>query len=175
MQCRPTATAASRADPERLVAAAAGPLYGYEAVNVEAQERDPHSLLNWMRRMLALRRKHRAFGRGTLRFLFPGNRKIPAYLREYDDVHILCVANLSRAPQAVELDLSAFNGRVPVEMMGATPFPAIGTLTYLLTLPPYGFYWFVLSDEAQPPPGTWRLPNRCPTSHARAAEQGARS
>ncbi|CAG9171299.1 maltose alpha-D-glucosyltransferase [Cupriavidus pampae] len=146
----------SHADPERLVLPPLqGPLYGYEAVNVEAQNRDPHSLLNWMRRMLALRRQHRAFGRGTLRFLFPGNRKILAYLREYDGEHILCVANLSRAPQAVELDLSAFAGRVPVEMLGATPFPAIGQLTYLLTLPPYGFYWFVLSDNAQPP--SWHV------------------
>ncbi|CAG2134163.1 maltose alpha-D-glucosyltransferase [Cupriavidus plantarum] len=146
----------SHADPERLVLPPLqGPLYGYEAVNVEAQNRDPHSLLNWMRRMLALRRQHRAFGRGTLRFLFPGNRKILAYLREYDGEHILCVANLSRAPQAVELDLSAFAGRVPVEMLGATPFPAIGQLTYLLTLPPYGFYWFVLSEDAQPP--SWHV------------------
>ncbi|WP_454737872.1 maltose alpha-D-glucosyltransferase [Cupriavidus necator] len=153
----------SHADPERLVLPTLqGPLYGYEAVNVEAQARDPHSLLNWMRRMLALRRKHQAFGRGTLRFLFPGNRKILAYLREYEDEHILCVANLSRAPQAVELDLSAFNGRVPVEMMGATPFPAIGTLTYLLTLPPYGFYWFVLSDEAQPPSWHVEAPEQMP-------------
>jgi len=157
----------SHADPERLVLPPLqGPLYGYEAVNVEAQSRDPHSLLNWMRRMLALRRKHRAFGRGTLRFLFPGNRKILAYLREYqderEDEHILCVANLSRAPQAVELDLSAFNGRVPVEMMGATPFPAIGTLTYLLTLPPYGFYWFVLSEDAQPPAWHVATPEQLP-------------
>ncbi|MBF6987901.1 MULTISPECIES: maltose alpha-D-glucosyltransferase [Cupriavidus] len=153
----------SHADPERLVLPPLqGPLYGYEAVNVEAQARDPHSLLNWMRRMLALRRKHRAFGRGTLRFLFPGNRKILAYLREYEGEHILCVANLSRAPQAVELDLSTFNGRVPVEMMGATPFPAIGTLTYLLTLPPYGFYWFVLSDEAQPPSWHVEAPEQMP-------------
>ena len=82
------------------------PLYGYEAVNVEAQSRDPHSLLNWMRRMLAVRRQHRAFGRGTLRFLYPKNRKILAYLREYEDETILCVANLARSPQAVELDLS---------------------------------------------------------------------
>lgn len=142
----------SHADPERLVLPPLqGPLYGYEAVNVEAQSRDTHSLLNWMRRMLALRRQHRAFGRGSFRFLFPGNRKILAYLREYEGEHILCVANLSRAPQAVELDLSEFAGRVPVEMLGATPFPAIGQLTYLLTLPPYGFYWFVLSNEAQPP------------------------
>jgi maltose alpha-D-glucosyltransferase/alpha-amylase len=153
----------SHADPERLVLPPLqGPLYGYEAVNVEAQARDPHSLLNWVRRMLALRRKHRAFGRGTLRFLFPGNRKILAYLREYEDEHILCVANLSRAPQAVELDLASFNGRVPVEMMGATPFPAIGTLTYLLTLPPYGFYWFVLSEEAQPPAWHVTAPEQMP-------------
>ncbi|CAG9178908.1 maltose alpha-D-glucosyltransferase [Cupriavidus respiraculi] len=146
----------SHADPERLVLPPLqGPLYGYEAVNVEAQTRDPHSLLNWMRRMLALRRQHRAFGRGTFRFLFPGNRKILAYLREFEGEHILCVANLSRAPQAVELDLSAFEGRVPVEMLGATPFPAIGQLTYLLTLPPYGFYWFVLSEEARPP--SWHV------------------
>ncbi|TWG88458.1 maltose alpha-D-glucosyltransferase/alpha-amylase [Cupriavidus gilardii J11] len=146
----------SHADPERLVLPPLqGPLYGYEAVNVEAQSRDTHSLLNWMRRMLALRRQHRAFGRGGFRFLFPGNRKVLAYLREYEGEHILCVANLSRAPQAVELDLSEFAGRVPVEMLGATPFPAIGQLTYLLTLPPYGFYWFILSSEAQPP--SWHV------------------
>ncbi|MCZ7009918.1 alpha-glucosidase C-terminal domain-containing protein, partial [Salmonella enterica] len=81
----------SHADPERLVLPPLqGPLYGYEAVNVEAQSRDTHSLLNWMRRMLALRRQHRAFGRGSFRFLFPGNRKILAYLREYEGEHILC-------------------------------------------------------------------------------------
>jgi maltose alpha-D-glucosyltransferase/alpha-amylase len=142
----------SRADPERLpLPALMGPLYGYEAVNVEAQQRDPHSLLNWTRRMLATRRQTRAFGRGTLRFLFPGNRKILAYLREYEETAILCVANLSRAPQPVELDLSAMNGRVPVELLGGTPFPAIGELPYLLTLPPYGFYWFELSKVASPP------------------------
>ncbi|OZI61081.1 maltose alpha-D-glucosyltransferase [Bordetella genomosp. 11] len=142
----------SRADPERLpLPALMGPLYGYEAVNVEAQQRDPHSLLNWTRRMLATRRQTRAFGRGTLRFLFPGNRKILAYLREYEDTTILCVANLSRAPQPVELDLSSLNGRVPVELLGGTPFPAIGELPYLLTLPPYGFYWFELSAVASPP------------------------
>jgi maltose alpha-D-glucosyltransferase/alpha-amylase len=142
----------SRADPERLpLPALMGPLYGYEAVNVEAQQRDPHSLLNWTRRMLTTRRQTRAFGRGTLRFLFPGNRKILAYLREYEDTAILCVANLSRAPQPVELDLSSLNGRVPVELLGGTPFPAIGELPYLLTLPPYGFYWFELSSVASPP------------------------
>jgi maltose alpha-D-glucosyltransferase/alpha-amylase len=142
----------SRADPERLpLPALMGPLYGFEAVNVEAQQRDQHSLLNWTRRMLVTRRQTRAFGRGTLRFLFPGNRKILAYLREYEDTTVLCVANLSRAPQPVELDLSTMNGRVPVELLGGTPFPAIGELPYLLTLPPYGFYWFELSTSASPP------------------------
>jgi maltose alpha-D-glucosyltransferase/alpha-amylase len=128
-----------------------GPLYGYEAVNVEAQQRDPHSLLNWTRRMLAQRRQTHAFGRGTLRFILAGNRKILAYLRQWNDTIILCVANLSNAAQPVELQLQAFNGRVPVEMLGGTPFPAIGELPYLLTLPPYGFYWMDLSADAAPP------------------------
>jgi maltose alpha-D-glucosyltransferase / alpha-amylase len=128
-----------------------GPLYGYEAVNVEAQQRDPHSLLNWTRRMLAQRRQTHAFGRGSLRFILAGNRKILAYLRQWNDTIILCVANLSNAAQPVELPLQAFNGRVPVEMLGGTPFPAIGELPYLLTLPPYGFYWMDLSADAAPP------------------------
>ena len=115
----------SRADPAGLVLPTMmDPLYGYEAVNVEAQTRDPHSLLNWMRRMLAIRRRHRAFGRGSLRFLYPKNRKVLAYLREYEDETILCVANVSRTPQAVELDLSELAGRVPVELSGGSLFPA---------------------------------------------------
>src|SRR5690554_5524913 len=142
----------SRADPERLpLPAIMGPLYGFEAVNVEAQQRDPYSLLNWTRKMLAKRQQTRVFGRGSLRFLFPGNRHILAYLREYDDVALLCVANLSDASQPVELDLSEMAGRIPVEVLGATSFPTIGELPYLLTLPPYGFYWFELSATAQPP------------------------
>ncbi len=146
----------SRVDPERLVLPSImGNLYGYEAVNVEAQARDAHSLLNWTRRMLAKRRQYQAFGRGTIRMLYPGNRQILAYLREHLDTTILCVANLSHAPQAVELDLGEFAGRVPVELTGGTPFPAIGQLTYLLTLPPYGFYWFELSTLASPP--SWHL------------------
>jgi len=153
----------SRADPERLpLPSLMGPLYGYEAVNVEAQQRDPHSLLNWSRRMLATRAKTQAFGRGTLRFLFPGNRNILAYLREHEDTTILCVANLSRASQPVELDLSSLKGRVPVELLGGTPFPAIGELTYLLTLPPYGFYWFDLSESASPPEWHATHPERMP-------------
>jgi maltose alpha-D-glucosyltransferase/alpha-amylase len=142
----------SRADPERLVLPPImSPLYGFEAVNVEVQRRDPHSLLNWTRRMLALRRQHRCFGRGGLEFLYPGNNKILAYLRRYEGETVLCVANLSKATQAVELDLTQFKGSVPVEMLGSSPFPTIGELSYLLTLPPYGFYWLLISDTAEPP------------------------
>lgn len=145
----------SKADPARLVLPPImDPLYGYEALNVEAQAADAHSLLNWTRRMLSLRGKHTAFGRGSLRFLTPGNRKILAYLREYDGETILCVANLSRLPQAVELDLSEFQGRVPIELTGMSPFPPIGQLTYLMTMPPYGFFWFQLVAEADGP--AWR-------------------
>ncbi|MGV6871875.1 maltose alpha-D-glucosyltransferase [Pseudochelatococcus sp. B33] len=147
----------SRADPEQLVLPPImDTLYGFEAVNVESQSRDPHSLLNWMRRLLTVRRRHSVFGRGTLRFLYPGNRKILAYLREHEDETLLCVANLSRSPQAVELDLGAFAGRIPVEMTGDSSFPPIGQLTYLLTLPPYGFYWFILVSEGELP--SWHEP-----------------
>jgi maltose alpha-D-glucosyltransferase / alpha-amylase len=147
----------SRADPAALVLPTImDPLYGHAAVNVEAQTRDPHSILNWTRRMLAVRRRHPALGRGTLTFLYPGNRKILAYLREYGDETLLCVANVAHSPQAVELDLSQFSGRVPVELNAGTPFPPIGELTYLLTLPPYGFYWFVLAKATDWP--AWHTP-----------------
>ncbi|NSZ18830.1 maltose alpha-D-glucosyltransferase [Agrobacterium vitis] len=147
----------SRADPARLVLPPLmDPLYGYEAVNVEAQSADAHSLLNWSRHMLALRRKFTAFGRGTLRFLSPANRKIIAYLREYEGEVLLCVANLSRLPQAVELDLAEFEKRIPIELTGMSAFPPIGQLTYLLTLPPYGFFWFKLSGETDADGPTWR-------------------
>ncbi|WP_374445779.1 putative maltokinase, partial [Stella sp.] len=147
----------SRADPASLVLPAImDPLYGYEAVNVEAQRRDPHSLLNWMRRMLAVRGQHPVFGRGRLAFLYPRNRKVLAYLRLDEGGTVLCVANVSRAPQAVELDLSEFAGRVPVELSAGSVFPPIGTLPYLLTLPPYGFYWFILTTEADRP--SWHVP-----------------
>jgi maltose alpha-D-glucosyltransferase/alpha-amylase len=147
----------SRADPAALVLPTLmDPLYGYETINVEAQMRDPHSLLHWMRRMLAVRRRHAAFGRGSLRFLYPKNRKVLAFLREHDGETILCVANVSRAPQAVEIDLSEFAGRMPVELNGGSVFPPIGKLTYLLTLPPYGFYWFILAAQSDPP--AWHTP-----------------
>src|SRR4029453_7948183 len=138
------------------------PLYGYETVNVEAQLRDRHSLLHWMRRMLAIRRRHAAFGRGTLRFLYPKNRKVLAFLREHDGEIILCVASVSRTPQAVELDLSELAGRVPVELSGGSLFPPIGQLTYLFTLPPYGFYWFVLAAQSEPPAWHTQAPEPMP-------------
>jgi maltose alpha-D-glucosyltransferase/alpha-amylase len=142
----------SRADPASLVLPPLmDPIWGYEAVNVEAQWRNPHSLLNWLRHMLVERNRHQAFGRGALRLLQPQNRKVLAYLREYDDDTILCVVNVSRSAQAVELELSEFSGRTPIELLGGTAFPLIGQLTYLLTLPPYGFYWFKLSKDAQAP------------------------
>ncbi|MBU9385498.1 maltose alpha-D-glucosyltransferase [Burkholderia gladioli] len=152
----------SRADPEQLVLPPVmGALYGFDAVNVEAQSRDPHSLLNWMRRILATRRATQVFGRGTLRFLRPENRKVLAYLRELPDATpVLCVANLSRASQAVELDLSEFAGSVPVEMTSDSPFPAIGELPYLLTFPPYGFLWFSLSPTGAEP--AWHRPHAEP-------------
>jgi maltose alpha-D-glucosyltransferase/alpha-amylase len=143
----------SRADPEQLVLPPVmGSLYGYDAVNVESQSRDPHSLLNWTRKMLTVRRGKQAFGRGAIRFLRPNNRKILAYLREVEgEPPILCVANLSRAPQAVELDLSEYAGSVPLEMTADSAFPPIGQLTYLLTFPPYGFLWFQLCPGNQRP------------------------
>jgi maltose alpha-D-glucosyltransferase/alpha-amylase len=142
----------SRADPQRLyLPPIMDPVYGYQAVNVEAQSRDPSSLLNWTRRILEVRKAYQAFGRGGLEFLHPGNRKILAYVRAYQDDSILCVVNLSRSAQPVELDLSRWRGRVPVEMMGRIPFPPIGELPYLLTLSSYGVYWFRLSPEAEVP------------------------
>jgi len=142
----------SRADPQRLfLPAIQDPIYGFEAVNVEAQARDPGSLLNWMRRMLAVRKTSRAFGRGKLTFLRAGNRKILAYLRELGDEAILCVANLGRSAQPVELDLKRYRGRVPVELLGRTPFPPVGDLPYLLTLPAHGFYWFRLAADVPVP------------------------
>jgi maltose alpha-D-glucosyltransferase/alpha-amylase len=151
----------SRADPASLVLPPImDPQYGYLSVNVETQAGDPHSLLNWTRRMLAVRKQSKAFGRGTLKMLSPSNRRILAYTREFtgeDGKHeiILCVANVSRSAQAAELDLSAYAGMVPVEMLGGNAFPPIGQLNFLLTLAPYGFYWFVLAAENQMP--SWHV------------------
>ncbi len=135
----------SRADWERLYSPVImDPVYGYQAVNVEAQNRLPTSLLNWMKRLIAVRKRYHAFGRGTIRFLHPDNTKVLAYLREYDGEILLCVVNLSRFAQFAELDLSEFEGLHPVELMGETRFPDIGTLPYLLTMGPHAFFWFRL-------------------------------
>src|SRR5690606_37241302 len=102
------------------------------------------SLLWWMRRIINLRLQFNAFGRGSFEMLTPDNSKVLAYLREYDGQTLLVVANLSRYTQAVSLDLGRFRGQVPIELFGQSQFPAIGELPYLLTLGPYGFYWFQL-------------------------------
>ena len=142
----------SRADPQRLyLPPIQDPIYGFEAVNVEAQAREPGSLLAWTRRLLAVRSSSQAFGRGRFTMLHPGNRKVLAYLREHEDDVVLCVANVSRVAQAVELDLHAWKGRVPVEMMGRNAFPPVGELPYLLTLPGHEFFWFRLALDVEPP------------------------
>ncbi|HUF24450.1 MAG TPA: maltose alpha-D-glucosyltransferase [Vicinamibacterales bacterium] len=141
----------SKADPARLYAPPImDPVYGYQAINVEAQERSPSSLLNWMKRMIALRKQHHVFSRGSIEFLPAANRKVLSYIRRFDDDVVLCVANLSRTVQPVELNLAAYDGWTPVEMLGQTAFPRIGELPYFLTLHGYGFYWFKL--ERQPAP-----------------------
>ncbi|WP_175649704.1 maltose alpha-D-glucosyltransferase [Pseudomonas sp. Marseille-P9899] len=151
----------SRADPARLVLPPImDPQYGYQTINVESQIEDPHSLLNWNRRLLAVRKQQKAFGRGTLKMLAPNNRRILAYLREFtgpDGVSetVLCVANVSRAAQAVELDLAPWVDRVPVEMLGGCAFPPIGHLPFMLTLAPYGFYWFLLAPKDSMP--SWHV------------------
>ncbi len=135
----------SRADWAKLYSPVImDPVYGYTAVNVEAQSRTPTSLLNWMKRMIAVRRRYKAFGRGSIRFLHPENQKVLAYLREYDNETLLCVVNLSRFVQYAELDLSEFAGWQPVELIGEIRFPQIGDLSYLLTFGPHAFYWFRL-------------------------------
>ena len=143
----------SRADPARLYAPTImDPVYGYEAVNVEAQSRSLSSLLSATKRLIAVRKSTLAFGRGTMEFIRPENRSVLCYVRRYQDQVILCVANLSRSAQATELDLSAFEGRIPLEMLGRTRFPPIGETPYMITLAPYGFYWFELQERDKSEP-----------------------
>ena len=143
----------SRAVPAKLYSPVImDPVWGYEGLNVEAQQSDPSSLLSWMRNMIALRKLFQVFGRGTLAFLNPTNRKILAYIREYQNERVLCVANLSRFAQPVELDLAAYAGMVPVEMLGYVEFPRIRTTAYPLTVGPYGFLWLELQPSPEPVP-----------------------
>jgi len=140
----------SRADPAALyLPPIMDSVYGFSAVNVEAQSRSLSSLLSWTKRLIAVRKSTRVFGRGTLTFVRPANRAVLAYVRQLGDEAILCVANMSRSAQAVELDVSAWKGRVPEEMLGRADFPPIGDLPYLITLPPYGFFWFLLKPKAE--------------------------
>ncbi|MCX7700256.1 MAG: maltose alpha-D-glucosyltransferase [Gemmataceae bacterium] len=139
----------SRANPQRLfLPVIIDPEYHYEAVNVDAQQNNTNSLLWWMKWLIALRKRHRAFGRGSLEFLHPANRKVLAYLRCHDGETILVVANLSRFVQPVELDLGRFPGATPIELFGQNPFPVIGKDPYPLTLGPHSFLWFVLQPQA---------------------------
>jgi maltose alpha-D-glucosyltransferase/alpha-amylase len=139
----------SRADPARLYSPPiSDPVYGYQGVNVEAQQRSQSSLLNWMKRLIGVRKQNPVFGRGDIHFLHPTNQKVLAYTRQYQGQHVLIVNNLSRFVQPVELDMSHYKGAVPVEMIGKTPFPPIGDLPYFITLAPHGFYWFRLDMPA---------------------------
>ena len=149
----------SRANPQQLyLPVIADPEYHFTAVNVENQQRNPHSLLWWIKRLLALRESTRAFGHGSFEFLLPDNRKALAYLRRHGEDTILVVANLSRFSQPVEIDLSPFQGALPVEMFGHTAFPRIGAAPYVLTLSPHAFHWFRLQPpdaSPAPPPPAW--------------------
>jgi maltose alpha-D-glucosyltransferase / alpha-amylase len=141
----------SRTEPARLYAPVImDSVYGYEAINVESQERSPFSLLHWMKRMIALRRQHPVFGRGSLQFIQTWNRKVLVYVRRHEQDIIVCVANLSRTVQPAEVPLAQFAGLTPVELLGQTEFPRIGEQPYFLTLAPYGFYWFQLRESVVP-------------------------
>src|SRR5947208_15323597 len=139
----------SRADFAQLYSAPLmDPVYGYQALNVEGELRDPSSLLHWLQRMLQVRKRHPLFGIGSFEVLSAENPSVLAYVREWEGDVVLCVNNLSRFAQPVELSLQRFEGRTPIELLGRVPFPRIGELPYLLTLGPYGFYWFQIVETA---------------------------
>jgi maltose alpha-D-glucosyltransferase/alpha-amylase len=138
----------SRCDPARLYAPMImDPVYGYESVNVEAQSRSLASLLSWTKRLISVRKSSAVFGRGSLTIIRPTNRSVLVYVRQLEDEVVLCVANLARSAQAVEIDLSPWEGRVPRELLGRTDFPPIGNQPYVVTLAPYGFFWFQLVER----------------------------
>jgi maltose alpha-D-glucosyltransferase / alpha-amylase len=135
----------STADPERLwLPLVSNAIYGYQSVNVDAQQRNSASLLNWMRRLIQVRRSTRVFGRGSIEFLKPANHRVLAFIRTLGRDQVLAVSNLSSTAQAVELDLSAYAGAIPVEMFGGSIFPRIGQAPYIMMLGSYDFYWFRL-------------------------------
>src|SRR5690349_21365887 len=148
----------SRADPARLYAPMImDPVYGYEAVNVEAQSRSLSSLLSWTKRLISVRKSSDVFGRGSLTFIRPSNRAVLVYVRQFENEAILCIANLSRSAQSAEIDLSAWRGRVPIELLGRQKFPPIGDGPYHVTLAPYGFFWFLLCEQTADPVDVRRL------------------
>ena len=139
----------SRADPSQLYQAVLmDPLYHYQAVNVEAQMRSPTSLLNWLRRLIRVRRKYPVFGRGSLKFVSCENRKVVAYLREYQGQIALVVSNLSAYAQPAALDVRAYQNMVPIELLGNHAFPRIGEQPYFLSLAPHSFLWFRLERDS---------------------------
>jgi maltose alpha-D-glucosyltransferase/alpha-amylase len=141
----------SSASPQRLYSPVIiEPEYLFETVNVETQQKNPHSLLWWMKRLIALRQRYPALGRGGLEILAPDNSKILAFIREHQGQSVLMVANLSRFVQFVELDLSRFAGARPMEVFGHTRFPPVTRAPYVLTLSPYAFYWLALAPEPAP-------------------------
>jgi maltose alpha-D-glucosyltransferase/alpha-amylase len=151
----------SVANPQRLYSPVTiDPEYHYEALNVESQQNNPHSLLWWTKHLIGLRKRHRAFGRGGLRFLSPENPRVIAFVRQWEDERILVVANLSRFAQPAQLDLAEFQGTAPVEMFGRTPFPRIGASPYAITLGPHAFYWFLLpaAEPARELTQEWHAP-----------------
>jgi maltose alpha-D-glucosyltransferase/alpha-amylase len=144
----------SRANPERVHASAAAPVnadpvYGYHTVNVESQERQPYSLLKWMRRLIKVRNEQQAFGRGSIEFVETRHSQILAYIRRHGENRILVVANLAGTSQSVELPLGRYSGSLPIEMLGGIPFRRIGAAPYYLSFAPYGFYWFALTTRAK--------------------------
>jgi maltose alpha-D-glucosyltransferase / alpha-amylase len=149
----------SRANPQSLyLPIILDPEYHYEAVNVEAQQSNPSSLFWWMKRLLGVRQRWEALGRGTLKFLQPDNRKILMFVREYEGQRVLVVANLSRHAQALEVDLSEYRGYVPIDIFGRARFPAIEDGSYRLTLNPHGFFWFALEPVNPTEKGSPALP-----------------
>ena len=153
----------SRADPAQLyLPLVMDSVYGFQAISVEAQDRSPDSLLNWMRRLMSVRSAHPAWGRGEIDFLHPHNRKILAFVRRWEDDTLLCVANLSRHPQPAALDLSGYRDMVPLELSARTPFPRITDAEYHLALPGYGFYWFQLTHGLSDMPVESRVTEPAP-------------
>jgi maltose alpha-D-glucosyltransferase/alpha-amylase len=140
----------SRCDPARLyLPPIMDPVYGYESVNVEAQSRSLSSLLSWTKKLISVRKSYPVFGRGTLSFIRPANRSVLVYLRQHQGKVIMCVANLSRSAQAAEIDMSEWRGRIPLELLGQKRFPPVGDGPYVVTLAPYGFFWFELCETLE--------------------------